>query len=67
MKRHMIELTLPAMTCSHCLRTVTKAVQAIDAAATLTFDLPSHRVRIESRRPAEELRAAVAKAGYEAA
>ena len=62
----MIELTLPTMTCGHCVKTVTRAVQRLDPAATIEIDLPSHRVRIGSDRDAQSLRAALADEGYEA-
>jgi len=60
----MIELTLPDMTCGHCVRTVTETVQRVDAAASLTIDLPAHRVRIESQRAAEDFKTALADEGY---
>ena len=63
----MIELTLPTMTCGHCVRTVTETVQRVDAQATLTIDLPSHQVRIESSQPAERFASALTEAGYAAA
>ena len=60
----MIELTLPTMTCAHCVRTVTDTVQRVDAQATLTIDLPTHQVVIESSQPAERFAAALAGEGY---
>lgn len=60
----MIELTLPTMTCGHCVRTVTDTVRKIDADAQLDVELETHRIRIESRRPAEEFRRALAAEGY---
>ncbi len=60
----MIELTLPTMTCGHCVRTVTDTVRKLDAAAKLNIDLPSHTVQIESQRPAADFRAALAEEGY---
>jgi copper chaperone len=62
----MIELTLPTMTCGHCVKTVTTTVQRLDAAASVRIDLPSHTVQIESTRPAEELKKALAEEGYPA-
>lgn len=59
-----IALILPDMTCGHCARTVTATVQKVDPAATLKIDLPSHRVDIESQRPDEEFRKALADEGY---
>ena len=62
----MIELTLPDMTCGHCVRTVTAAVQKVDAQARVTIDLPSHKLQIESQQPAEDFAAALADEGYPA-
>lgn len=63
----MIELTLPTMTCGHCVKTVTSVVQQVDAQAKLQIDLPTHQVQIESTRSAEEFRRALAEEGYAAA
>jgi copper chaperone len=60
----VIELTLPTMTCGHCVRTVTDTVQKLDPVAKLNIDLPQHKVQIESSRPAEDFRAALAEEGY---
>jgi copper chaperone len=62
----MIELTLPDMTCGHCVKTVTTTVQKLDAGARVQIDLPSHKVQIESSTPAEQIRAALAEEGYPA-
>lgn len=63
----MIELTLPTMTCNHCVKTVTETVQRIDPKATPQIDLPTHRVRIESALPADVFAKALAEEGYAAA
>lgn len=63
----MIELTLPTMTCGHCVRAVTQAVQAVDAQAQVQVDLDAHRVRIESDQPVDRFRQALAEEGYEPA
>jgi copper chaperone len=60
----MIELTLPTMTCGHCVKAVTAAVQQVDAAAKLQIDLAAHQVRIESTRPAADFERALAEEGY---
>lgn len=60
----MIELTLPDMTCGHCIKTVTRTVQQVDAAAQVQIDLPTHKVQITSARPAEDFKAALADEGY---
>lgn len=63
----MIELTLPDISCGHCARTVTQTVQALDPAAQVQVDLPTHRVRIETTLPAADVEAALAEQGYPAA
>lgn len=63
---HMIELTLPTMTCGHCVKTVTQTVQSLDAGASVDIDLARHRVRIESSRAAQEIKSALAEQGYAA-
>jgi len=60
----MIELTLPTMTCNHCVQTVTRTVGQVDPAAKTEIDLPTHRVRIESAKPAETFAKALTEEGY---
>jgi copper chaperone len=60
----MIELTLPDMTCGHCVKTVTRTVQQLDATAQLQIDLPTQRVTISSALPAEAFKAALTDEGY---
>lgn len=60
----VIELTLPTMTCQHCVRTVTETVRQVDAAATLQIDLPAHRVSIDTVQPREAFVAALTEEGY---
>ena len=63
----MIELTLPTMTCGHCVRTVTDTVHRVDALAQLKIDLPTHRVQIESQQAQERFVAALTEEGYQPA
>jgi copper chaperone len=63
----MIEFTLPDMTCGHCVQTVKRTVQQIDAAARVEVDLPAHRVRVESTHDRAEFARALADEGYPAA
>jgi len=63
----MIELTLPTMTCNHCVKTVTETVRRVDPNATPQIDLATHRVRIESEQPAQAFAEALAEEGYAAA
>jgi copper chaperone len=59
-----VELTLPDMSCGHCVRAVTAAVQRVDPAAQTTIDLPTRLLRIETSRPAQDFVAALADEGY---
>ncbi|ARU04389.1 heavy metal transport/detoxification protein [Comamonas serinivorans] len=52
------------MSCSHCERAVTQAVQALDPQAQVTIDLASGRVEVASSQPAAALAQAIAQAGY---
>ncbi len=60
----MIEMTLPDMTCGHCVRTVTETIQRVDPQAQVQVELPAHRVRIESAQPREPFAQALADEGY---
>ena len=60
----MIELTIPSMTCGHCVKTVTRTVQQVDPAAQVEIDLPQHRVRIGSALAPHAFDAALAEEGY---
>jgi len=60
----MLEMTLPTMTCGHCVKTVTQTVQRVDAAARLHIDLPSHRVQIESATAPQRFVDALTEEGY---
>lgn len=61
-----ISLTLPDMTCGHCVKTVTATVQKVDPQATFKIDLANHRVVLESGHPAVEFEKALAEQGYPA-
>jgi copper chaperone len=61
----MISFRLDDMSCGHCVDTITKALKAVDPAATLRFDLAAHRVDIESgTADAAVWSQAISQAGY---
>ena len=60
----MIEFRIEDMTCSHCASTITKAVHALDQAATVEVDLSEKRVRIDSRIGETKVAAAIRGAGF---
>ncbi len=61
------ELTLKVkgMSCGHCARAVTQAVQQHDAQAAVDIDLPSGTVRVRSNLPRERVVAVITEEGYE--
>ena len=63
----MIELTVEAMSCGHCVGSVTQAVQGVDAAAKVAVDLAARRVAIDGVAGSgalERMVAAIEAAGY---
>lgn len=60
----MYELTVEDMTCKHCVGRVTKAIQGVDSGAAVDIDLPSGKVRIDSKAELERIAQAIDEAGY---
>lgn len=60
----MLELKISVMSCGHCARAITEAVQAVDPQARVQVDLPSKTARIESSADTSAITAALADAGY---
>lgn len=63
----MLDFQIPNMTCGHCVKAVTQAVQAADPAATVQADLATHRVTVVTTAPREAVVAQLAEAGYQPA
>ncbi|MDM9381731.1 heavy-metal-associated domain-containing protein [Chlorogloeopsis sp. ULAP01] len=59
-----LQLKVPDMACSACADTITKAVQAIDASATVQADTKTKIVLVETNAPETEIKNAIANAGY---
>jgi copper chaperone len=60
----MYELQVEGMSCGHCVDTVTKSVQAVDAAAKVEVDLGKQQVRIDSGAKLDDIKSAITEAGY---
>lgn len=60
----MQRFNISDMTCGHCVRTVTQAVQSVDPTAKVEADLASHDVQVASTADPARLSAAIAAAGY---
>ncbi|NKC32375.1 cation transporter [Falsiroseomonas selenitidurans] len=57
-------MQVKGMTCGHCARAVTGAIQARDPAATVQVDLAAGTVQAETTLSRAELAAAIAAEGY---
>lgn len=61
----MIEFQIDDMTCGHCAGTIRKAVQGVDASASVEVDLATHRVTVgETQATSLELASAITGAGF---
>jgi copper chaperone len=62
----VVELTLEGLTCGHCVRAVTDAIQALDPAAKVDIALSSGALRAETVLSPAKVAEAVASEGYSA-
>ncbi len=60
----MLSFQIPAMSCGHCVRAITEAVLAVDPAAEVKTDLPTHRVEVQTSAPREAVVKQLVQAGY---
>ena len=60
----MYTLQVEQMSCGHCVNAVTKAVQSVDAQATVQVDLAQKTVQVQSATPLDRIAAAIVGAGY---
>ncbi|AZD27485.1 heavy-metal-associated domain-containing protein [Pseudomonas chlororaphis] len=52
------------MSCGHCVRAITQAVQSKDPAASVKVDLGAGEVGVESRLSADEVISLISEEGY---
>lgn len=60
----MIRFQIPDMTCKHCERAVTEAVQQVEPGVKATVDLEHHWLTIESSGDPSAFALALTEAGY---
>ncbi|CRM45277.1 MULTISPECIES: heavy-metal-associated domain-containing protein [Pseudomonas] len=58
--------SVEGMTCGHCVKAVTQAVQSQDPAASVKVDLAAGEVGVESRLSADEVINLIKEEGYKA-
>ena len=61
----MYTATVNGMTCGHCARAVTRAIQQLDPEAVVQVDLPQKLVKIAGDLSEQDVRAAIVEAGFE--
>ncbi|WP_217476350.1 heavy-metal-associated domain-containing protein [Stutzerimonas stutzeri] len=61
----MQQFNVKGMTCAHCERAVTQAIQSRDGEAKVDVDLAAGVVRVDSRLDEAAIREAIAEEGYE--
>lgn len=52
------------MTCGHCEKAVTRAIQQVDPQAQVKIDRSQNRIDVQSEQPRETLARAIADEGY---
>lgn len=62
---HTLQLQVKGMTCQHCVKAVTKAIQTRDADATVSVDLPHGTVTALTTLSREATAQAIAEEGYD--
>ena len=60
----MIEFEVQALSCGHCVRAVTEAVQEVDPGARVEVDLDRKKVSVQSGADRAALAQALTEAGY---
>ncbi len=61
----MLTLKVDGMSCDHCKKTITHAIQAVDAEAGIQIDLAQGLVNVQSRAAAESIKSAIEDSGFE--
>lgn len=61
----MQQFKVSGMSCGHCVRAVTQAIQALEQTARVEVDLAAGMVRVDSDLDATQIQAAIREEGYE--
>jgi len=60
-----LQLSVKGMSCQHCVKSVTNAVQALDPQATVQVDLAQGRVSVHTVLAADAVAQVINEEGYE--
>lgn len=59
-----MQFHIETMTCGGCARGVAKAIEGVDAAATVQADPPNRRIDVTTTAPRDRIVAALIEAGF---
>ncbi len=59
-----MEFDIPAMSCGHCVKAITEALQRLDPHAKVSVDLPAKKVTLDTTQDRATVAAALTEAGY---
>lgn len=62
----MQQFKVSGMSCGHCVRAITQAIQMLDQAAKVEVDLAAGLVRVDGSLNAEQIQTAIREEGYQA-
>lgn len=62
----MQQFKVSGMSCGHCVRAITQAIQMLDQAAKVEVDLAAGLVRVEGSLNAGQIQTAIREEGYQA-
>jgi copper chaperone len=62
---HTHELHVKGMSCQHCVKAMTKAIQAQDPQAAVVIELPQGLVKVQTLLSREATSTAISNEGYE--
>lgn len=60
----MTNLTIPDMSCAHCVKTITESITTHEAGAKVDIDLQNRTVSVQSLLSDTEIRNILTQAGY---
>lgn len=63
----MQQFKVSGMSCGHCVRAVTQAIQALEQTARVEVDLAAGVVRVDARLDAAQIQSVIREEGYEVA
>ena len=65
MTAQTLRLTVKGMTCGHCEKAVTRAIQQVDGGAVVSIDREANLVQVQTVADAESVCGAIREEGYQ--